>query len=150
MRERPGDLNLLIDRLLEQVNEEHARQPGFERKQLSVSARNIMLTHSWPGNVRELVNTLHRLAMWTPGPEVVAEDVREALLPPIGAREGRILDRPMDNAFSLPDLLAEVARHYLERALDATGGNKTRAARLVGLPSYQTLTNWLKRYEVQG
>lgn len=150
LRERPGDLNLLLNRLLEQVNEEHARQPGFEPKHFSVSARNIMLTHSWPGNVRELVNTLHRLAMWTPGPEVVAEDVREALLPPIGTKAGRILDRPMDNTFSLPDLLAEVARHYLERALDATGGNKTRAARLVGLPSYQTLTNWLKRYGVEG
>ncbi len=150
LRERPGDLNLLLDRLLERVNEEHAEQPGFERKNLSVSARNILLTHSWPGNVRELVNTLHRLAIWTPGPEVVAEDVREALLPPIGAKAGRILDRPLDNAFSLPDLLAQVARHYLERALDATGGNKTRAARLVGLSSYQTLTNWLKRYGVAG
>ena len=149
LRERPGDLNLLLDRLLEQVNEEHARQPEFEHKILSVSARNIMLTHSWPGNVRELVNTLHRLAIWTPGPEVVADDVREALLPPIGARAGGILDRPMDNGLSLPDLLAQVARHYLERALDATGGNKTRAARLVGLPSYQTLTNWLKRYGVE-
>ena len=149
LRERPGDLNLLLDRLLEQVNEEHARQPGFEHKIFSVSARNIVLTHSWPGNVRELVNTLHRLAIWTPGPEVLAEDVREALLPLIGARADRILDRPMDNGLSLPDLLAQVARHYLERALDATGGNKTRAARLVGLPSYQTLTNWLKRYGVE-
>ncbi len=150
LRERPGDLNLLLDRLLEQVNDEHAGQSGFERKSLSVSARNIMLNHSWPGNVRELVNTLHRLAIWTPGAEVVAEDVREALLPPIGGGAGRILGRPMDTGFSLPDLLAEVARHYLERALDATGGNKTRAARLVGLPSYQTLTNWLKRYGVEG
>ena len=149
LRERPGDLNLLLDRLLEQVNEEHARQPGFEHKSFSVSARNVVHTHSWPGNVRELVNTLHRLAIWTPGPEVVAEDVREALLPPIGARADRILDRSMDKGLSLPDLLAEVARHYLERALDATGGNKTRAARLVGLPSYQTLTNWLKRYGVE-
>ena len=150
LRERPGDLNLLLDRLLGQVNDVHARQPGFQHKTISVSARNIMLSHSWPGNVRELVNTLHRLAIWTPGPEVVAEDVLEALLPPIGAKARRILDRPMDNVFSLPDLLAQVARHYLERALDATGGNKTRAARLVGLPSYQTLTNWLKRYGVEG
>jgi len=149
LRERPGDLNLLLDRLLDQVNEEHARQPEFERKKLSVAARNAMLTHPWPGNVRELVNTLHRLAIWTPGPEVVAEDIREALLPPIGTKAGRVLNRPMDNGLSLPDLLAQVARHYLERALDATGGNKTRAARLVGLPSYQTLTNWLKRYGLE-
>ena len=149
LRGRPGDLNLLLDRLLEQVNEQHARQSGYQHKIFSVSARNLMLAHPWPGNVRELVNTLHRLAIWTPESEIGAEDVREALLPAIGANAGRILDRPMDNGFSLPDLLALVARHYLERALDETGGNKTRAARLVGLPSYQTLTNWLKRYEVE-
>ena len=48
----------------------------------------------------------------------------------------------------LPGLLATVARHYLERALDEAAGNKTRAAKLVGLPSYQTLTNWMRRYGV--
>jgi transcriptional regulator with PAS, ATPase and Fis domain len=42
-----------------------------------------------------------------------------------------------------------VARHYLERALAEAGGNKTKAASLVGLPSYQTLTNWLKRYRIE-
>jgi hypothetical protein len=41
--------------------------------------------------------------------------------------------------------LASVARHYLRRALDEAHGNKTEAAKLVGLPSYQTLSNWLQR-----
>ena len=44
--------------------------------------------------------------------------------------------------------MASVARHYLSRALEETGGNKSRAARLVGLPSYQTFTNWIKKYGV--
>jgi len=43
--------------------------------------------------------------------------------------------------FSLPDVMTEVARHYLERALREAHGSKTRAAELAGLPSYQTLTN---------
>ncbi|MBI5442236.1 MAG: hypothetical protein HY900_13625 [Deltaproteobacteria bacterium] len=47
------------------------------------------------------------------------------------------------------DLLSTVAQHYLERALAEAHGNKTRAAALVGLPSYQTLTNWLERYGVK-
>lgn len=149
LRERPGDLNLLLDRLMERVNREHERESGQEHKTLSVAARNLLLSHSWPGNVRELLNALHRLAIWTPGPEIGAEDVRESLLPSIRSKTGRILDRPLEDGFSLPDLLARVSRHYLERALDETGGNKTRAARLVGLPSYQTLTNWLKRHGVE-
>ncbi|HVZ33004.1 MAG TPA: helix-turn-helix domain-containing protein, partial [Polyangiaceae bacterium] len=48
----------------------------------------------------------------------------------------------------LPALLGDVARHYLARAVQEAHGNKTRAAELVGLPSYQTLTNWLDKYEV--
>ena len=148
LRERPGDLGVLLDHLLQQVNEEHARQPGYERKKCSVNARNVLLSHPWPGNVRELVNTLHRVALWTPGRTIQSEDVREALLPPINRKASKILDRPLGDGFSLSDLLALVARHYLERALDETQGNKTRAARLVGLPSYQTLTNWLSKYGV--
>ena len=46
----------------------------------------------------------------------------------------------------LPELLAEVARHYLSRAMEVAHGNKTRAAAMLGLPSYQTLTNWLEKY----
>ena len=149
LRERPGDLNLLLDRLLQNVNEEHAQQPGYEHKKISARARNVMLAHSWPGNVRELLNTLHRAALWTPGPTIQGEDAREALLPPIGGQASRILDRPLGGGFSLPELLASVARHYLERALEETGGNKTRAAQLVGLTSYQTLTNWLGKYGVK-
>ena len=56
--------------------------------------------------------------------------------------------RPLGDGFNLPELLDEVAHHYLTRAMTATHGNKTQAAALVGLASYQTLTNWLARYKV--
>lgn len=148
LRERQGDVGLLLDLLLDQVNEEHATQPGYERKSISVNARNLLLSHSWPGNVRELLNTLHRVALWTPRTTIRSGDVREALLPSVARQTSRILDRPLDDGLNLPDLLAEVARHYLARALDETGENKTRAARLLGLTSYQTLTNWMRRYGV--
>ena len=146
LRERVNDLNLLLDRLLQQVNEEHAREPGYEHKTISPGARNLLHSHPWPGNVRELLNTLHRAALWTPGHTIQSEDVREALLPAIGEGKSRILDRPLGDGLNLPDLLALVAKHYLTRALDETQGNKTRAAQLIGLSSYQTLTNWQKKY----
>jgi DNA-binding NtrC family response regulator len=148
LRERREDLPPLIDHLLAQVNREGREQPSFVEKKLSAGARNLLLGHPWPGNVRELQNTLRRAAIWTPEATLKAEDIREALLPLRGAKEDRIVGRPLGEGLDLAGLLATVARHYLERALDEAAGNKTRAARLVGLPSYQTLTNWMKRYGV--
>jgi DNA-binding protein Fis len=49
--------------------------------------------------------------------------------------------------FNLPDLLAEVARHYLIRALEEAGQNKSKAAKLIGLSNYQTFDNWLGEYQ---
>ena len=149
LRERSGDVGLLVDRLLEQVNRESAGDPGFKDKKLSAGARNLLLAHPWPGNVRELLNTLRRAAIWTESNTISAEDAREALLPVPGARRHDVLGRPLGGGLNLPELLSEVAKHYLDRALDEAAGNKTKAAELVGLPSYQTLTNWLQRYGVK-
>ena len=148
LRERKGDLSLLLDQLLKKVNEDLGQESGYEHKKLSPGARNILISHPWPGNVRELLNTLQRAAFWTSETTIRSEDVREALLPVTGKEESKILDRPLGDDLNLPDLLASVARHYLTRALDETQGNKTQAAHLVGLSSYQTFTNWLSKYGV--
>ena len=147
LRERAEDLALLIDRLLERVNRESEQQPGQVHKKLSAGARNLLLSHPWPGNVRELQNTLSRAALWSSEETLTVDDVREALLPVAASdRAETVLNRPLGNGLDVRAVLAGVARHYLERALEEAGGNKTEAARLVGLPSYQTLTNWMKRY----
>jgi DNA-binding NtrC family response regulator len=149
LRERAGDLGLLIERLLAQVNREAVSEPGFNEKTLSAAAKNLLLSYAWPGNVRELLNTLRRAAIWSEGPTVSAEDMREAILPAAPGFRIDVLGRPLGGDLNLPDLLREVARHYLARAMDEARGNKTKAAGLVGLPSYQTLTNWLTRYDVK-
>ena len=60
-----------------------------------------------------------------------------------------ILNRSLGNDLDLPELIAEVARHYLTRAYQEAEGNKSAACQLVGLPNYQTFTNWMKKYGVQ-
>jgi DNA-binding NtrC family response regulator len=149
LRERVGDLGLLVEHLLEQVNQEAVGEPGFREKTLSAGAKNLLLAHSWPGNVRELLNTLRRAAIWSEGAVISSEDVREALLPALASGGQDVLDRPLGGGLNLPELLKEVARSYLQRAMDEARGNKTKAAELIGLPSYQTLTNWLEKYGVQ-
>ena len=149
LRERQGDLTPLLDHFLADANRKFADQPDFEQKALSPRARNLLLRHTWSGNVRELQATMDRLVLWTPGATVGVEDVQEVLLQPIQGKPTDLLGRPLGEELQLPDLMAELARHYLERALEESEGNKTRAADLVGLSSYQTFTNWMERYGVK-
>jgi DNA-binding NtrC family response regulator len=148
LRERSGDISLLIDKLLEQINIESVDEPGYKHKEISAKAKNIMLQHSWPGNVRELINTLRRAAIWSAGTTIGAADIKDALFLPIASNEDELLNRPLGDSLNLPELMGKLARHYLKRALVEAHGNKTKTAELVGLPSYQTLTNWIEKYKV--
>ncbi len=151
LREREGDLSLLIDQFLGQINQESSGEPGYKQKKISASARNLLLRHSWPGNVRELRNTLIRAAVWSIDEELGDEDIREALLPVPGFGKGKetILDQPLEQGIDLPAIMKTVAAHYLVRALEKHNGNKTKTSKTLGLRSYQTLTNWLKKYGLE-
>lgn len=149
LRDRPGDLGLLVDELLKAVNAEAMSEPAFINKKLSAGARNLLLGHSWPGNVRELLLTLKRAAIWSDGTTISVDDVRDSILAVPHTRKQDVLGRSLGNGLSLQKILKEVAQHYLGRALDEAAGNRTRAAELVGAPSYQTLSNWLRKYEVE-
>lgn len=150
IRERSGDLTLLIDRLMEKVNSETAVDAKPGHKNISVSARNVMLKHAWPGNVRELQNTLYRVAVSSDEKEISAEAMQEAILDlgPASGQQDTVLNRPIEEGVDLQGIINEVARHYLSRALAVAHGNKSQATRILGLPNYQTLTNWMKRYGV--
>tara|TARA_R110001599_G_scaffold127379_8_gene300766 strand:- start:36348 stop:37652 length:1305 start_codon:yes stop_codon:yes gene_type:complete len=148
LRQREGDLNILIDTILAAINTEAASQPDYKHKKLDVSARNLLIQHSWPGNVRELHNTLLRASIWAVGDKITAQDTAESLAVTITPKAETILGRPLDQAVFLPEIIADVARHYLERAMAKTHGNKSEAARLLGIGSYQTLSNWLQKYGV--
>jgi transcriptional regulator with GAF, ATPase, and Fis domain len=148
LRERREDLPLLIGHGLEQ-DQERSGQPGFVEKKLSAGARNLLLRHSWPGKARELQNTLTRAAIWTPAGRS---------RPLTSGRRCCRSARPRGTGSSTAHWAMALIRlcfwpewpihHYLEREPEEAAGNKTRAAKLVGLPSYQTLSNRMKRYEV--
>lgn len=146
LRQREGDLGLLIESMLDSINAEAEAQPGFVRKKIDVAAKNILFQHSWPGNVRELHNALLRASIWSTGPRITAQDVAESLAVTLTPATETVLGRPLDPAVSLAEIMGEVARHYLERAMVQAHGNKSEAARLLGLGSYQTLSNWLQKY----
>jgi transcriptional regulator with PAS, ATPase and Fis domain len=148
LRERTGDLGLLIEKLLDQINHESFKEPGYIHKKISVSAKNLMLDYHWPGNVRELMNVLRRTAVWSSNPAITTEDVRESLIPSVKENSNAFTNYPLDKGVNLSEIMANLAREYLSRALKESGGNKTKAARLLGLPNYQTLSNWITKYGV--
>jgi DNA-binding NtrC family response regulator len=96
-----------------------------------------------------LLNTLRRAAVWTTGDTIQADDIREALFPVNLQTPEHVLNRSITDEFAIQEVMAEVARHYLERAMSECGDNKSKAARMLGLPNYQTLTNWLKKYGLE-
>jgi transcriptional regulator with PAS, ATPase and Fis domain len=150
LREREGDVGLLLQRLLDKLNADMEAQSGGVQKKLSVGARNLLQRHPWPGNVRELEATLLRAFIWSKGPVIEESEAREALVGVLAGPSQEVLGRPLGDGFKLMDLLGDVARHYLARAITEAQGNKTKAASLIGFSNYQTLKNWLEKYEVAG
>ena len=81
---------------------------------------------------------------------IEAHDIADAILPfrPHTIGNDGILNHDLSQELDLQEIIGSVARHYLRRALDAAHGNKSQAAKLLGLSSYQTLTNWLEKYGI--
>jgi transcriptional regulator with PAS, ATPase and Fis domain len=148
LRERPRDIPLLADALIAKINQDAAGQPGFIQKKLSIKARNLIKQHPWPGNVRELYATLLRASLWSASEHIDAPELEASLF--LGARKNQdILNRTVNESFSIQSVIDEVIQHYTIRALDQTDGNRSKAAALLGLGSYQTLNNWIKKHGVE-
>jgi DNA-binding NtrC family response regulator len=148
LRDREGDISLLIAHFMHSTNAENSSDPGYKPRELSASATRLLHQYPWPGNVRELANTLLRAVIWSRNTLISPNDIQQALLPTQTQSSEGILNRPLGKDLSLKEVLSEVAHHYLLRALEASNGNKVEASKLVGFPSYQTFTNWLDRYGI--
>lgn len=149
LRERGGDVGLLAERFLEKINDDEAARLGGGKKKLSAGARSLLIRHPWPGNVRELQATILRAFVWSKRDKIEESDLRDALVSSPTSRSFDVLNRALGDGFSLKASLAEVATHYLQRALGEAEGNKKKAANLVGFAHYQTLSNWLRKYGVE-
>jgi DNA-binding NtrC family response regulator len=115
LRERPGDLSLLADHLVVKAAERHHLAPPT----LSKEAREALFRHDWPGNVRELENCLTRAMALATGGVIRVEHLG------LGTRagsEGQVF-RSMD----------EIEADHTRRVLEGVGGNKAKAARVLGV-----------------
>jgi DNA-binding NtrC family response regulator len=144
LREREGDLMLLTDRFFEDINNaELDLDSAYKHKKLSAKARNIIKSHGWPGNVRELQASLTRASVWSGGETITEREMREALLER-PAKAGDLLGRNLDNTFDIQELIKDLKKHYIKKALSENGNNKTKSAEKLGLKSYQVLNSWME------
>jgi DNA-binding NtrC family response regulator len=140
LREREDDVDLLVDHAVHRINREMAEDPLYDPKSLTTDARRTLSVQPWRGNVRELYNTMRRAMVWADNDVLGEDDVLNALIDePTVAGNDPILGRPLGSSCNLDAILSEVAEHYIRRALDFAGNNKTRAAKLIGFSSYQRL-----------
>lgn len=144
LREREGDLSLLADNLLDSMR---AKDAFLKHKIISPDAKNIIIQQRWPGNVRELQSTILRAALWCKGDTIHADDIRQSLFSRSPVKEG-LMNKDISQGIDIQDVMGEVAKEYIRKALDYTGHNKTRAAQLLGLKNYQTLNNWMEKYGI--
>lgn len=140
---------MLADNMLDQVNRELSNGSTYKAKKFSISAKNLIVQHSWPGNAREMINTIMRACVWCEGDMIQDEDVRQSLLPFEIKKQDDILQQPLGGSFALDRVIGLVSSEYIRRALAETAGNKSKASKLLGFKSYQTLDNWMKRYAVE-
>jgi two-component system response regulator HydG len=119
LREREGDVELLARTFVERI----ATSYGLPVPELSQETRTALRTHRWPGNVRELRNVLERAVVLSP-PGTLK-------LGPLEDARGR--GETQAGVLPFPAPLAEVVRTAAQAMLDLTGGNKSEAARRLGI-----------------
>ncbi len=135
LKERREDIPLLTHHFLSKQAE---KDPTKGLPEVTEAAKEALLAYDWPGNVRELENALERAAVVSDGLEIEPSHLPERVTEPPGAR--------LVNEDAPPNPPMEVIeRAYIEWVLRAEGGNKSRAAEVLGIdPS--TLYRKLNRY----
>jgi two-component system response regulator HydG len=141
LRERKGDVPLLAQAFLKEFSARNGRSIAG----ISDRAMEMLERHSWPGNVRELRNVVERATI------VSKTDLIEPVdLPPLAL----VGAAATTSAATGPNLtpgttVDEAERQLIELTLEHTGGNKTRAAEMLGI-SLKTLHNKLNRMKQDG
>lgn len=141
LRERAADIPLLLDHFVIQLGADHDLEPPH----FSGAALKLLTQYRWPGNVRELRNFCERVVILFAGRRIEAENL------PLDIRRGSGARPAESGRFVLPESgirLQDLEVDMIRQALAMAGGNKSRAARLLGL-TRDTLLYRMQKYVIQ-
>ena len=122
LRQRSGDIPVLVAHFLEKYK--------ADTKRINPEAMQALVSYQWPGNIRELENTIERIVILSHGDEIEPADL------PAEVQTGTLAGDRGAPRFVLPDdgvSLEEVELDLVRQAIDRSGGNLPKAARLLGL-----------------
>jgi nitrogen regulation protein NR(I) len=158
LRERADDIPLLVDYFLAR----HAAELDMDNPGIARDAMSILRNHPWPGNVRELANAIQKALIFNRGGPIRPQDILQAAAAGTGAPGGAslrdtdevlrqwvretIATRPEANKFDT--IMDHFASILVGEALNVTRGNRSQAARLLGL-SRPTLHSKIEKYRLR-
>jgi Nif-specific regulatory protein len=138
LRERPGDIKLLVRYFVSQLNQTHQRNVV-----IAPAALSSLVSYPWPGNIRQLYNVLERIVLLSRSDEIDEPDVDLVLVTEAQGQPMEVLPRPGATTAATRPAAVSAIRSYLpvdndERAhiaeaLARHGGNKSRTARALDL-----------------
>jgi transcriptional regulator with PAS, ATPase and Fis domain len=141
LAERKEDIPLLATHFLEKLAQK-SKQPV---KRLKPRALDLLIQFNWPGNVRELENEIERASTLAAGDhEIKAEYLSEKIT---DLAEGSAISNL--EGMTLQEITEQMERQMVAKALQETGGNRSQAARKLGL-TRQGLHNKIARYQIEG
>src|SRR5256714_3301428 len=150
LRERPEDIHTLVIYFLEHYKQKTGRFVAG----ISKDALQALMSYEWPGNVRELENAVERAVIIASGRQIELDDLPEAISKSILEERSRLRGeraraanegRAVTLEISVPSTMDDIERHAIEATLDYTAGDKTRAARSLGI-GRKTLYRKLQQY----
>ena len=157
LRERPNDLHLIMWDMVEEYNREFKKAVDG----ISLPALGILQNHSWPGNIRELRNVIKRLMLLiSPSTsqiyvehlpvQLVTDSVHDRMEKKFFSESSPLFQDFQGKGELGPDLLPpldDIEKRYIEYVLDKTDGNKSKAARILGIDR-TTLYEKIKKHGI--
>lgn len=131
--ERREDIPFLVDSFIEKFSKVHSQPP----KRISEKALHRLMNYTWPGNIRELENVMERALLFAKDKLILSRDLHLSQTCDIDDKETSVSNKKKS--------LYEVEKTHILEVLDSTGGNRSKAAEILGI-GRKTLYNKLSKY----